>query len=79
MEKDANQKIVVLPFQYIGAFSDVETGQIFVGNSFLGDKVLENVAHELAHVISGDPDHDSCFEQQLGNSIRLWILDAFAY
>lgn len=64
MEKDSCQKITILPFKHVQAFSDVETGQIFVGASFLNNKVEENVAHELAHIVSGDPDHTVDFKEQ---------------
>lgn len=67
MEENNHQRIIILPFQYVGAFSDVENRQVYVGKSFLQSHVEENVAHELAHVISGDPDHGDNFSAQLAN------------
>lgn len=65
MEKDISQKITILPFQHVKAFSDVEDKQIYVGHSFLHTDVLDSVAHELAHVMSGDADHGPHFLEQL--------------
>lgn len=65
MEEDTRQRITILPFQYVGAFSDVENGNIYVSRSFLMGDVAKNVAHELAHVKSGDPDHGTKFVEQL--------------
>lgn len=70
MEESTNQKIVVMPFQYVEAFSDVESGQIFVSRSFVEENVAENIAHELAHINSGDPDHGVRFKE---------ILQGFGY
>lgn len=65
MEENSRQRITILPFHYIGAFADVNDGNIFVGQSFFRDAVEKNIAHELAHTISGDPDHGSKFIEQL--------------
>lgn len=65
MEKDVSKKITVLPLRYVGAFSDVDTGEIFVGRSFIDKHVHYNIAHELSHIVSGDPDHNSRFRDQL--------------
>jgi hypothetical protein len=65
MEKDTNKKITILPFSYVGAFSDVGTGEIYVGRSFINDNVSYNIAHELSHIISGDSDHNSRFKDQM--------------
>lgn len=66
MEEDiGKRKISILPFQYVGAFSDVETNEIFVSHSFIENDTFNNIAHELAHVVSGDPDHGSRFISQL--------------
>lgn len=65
MEKDSNKKITVLPFGHVGAFTDVRTGEIFVGRSFINGNVSYNIAHELSHIISGDPDHGRMFNEHL--------------
>lgn len=64
MEENTHKKITILPFQYVGAFSDVDDGSIYVGRSFLKDDIERNIAHELAHTISGDPNHGLNFKEQ---------------
>jgi len=67
MEKDIGKKITILPFQHISAFSDIDTGEIFVNQSFIDNALEENVAHELSHIISCDPDHSFKFIDQLND------------
>lgn len=67
MEENSCQKIIILPFQYVGAFADVENGQIYVNRSFLHKDISENIAHELAHIKSNDPDHGNRFREELDN------------
>ena len=64
-ENIGKRKISILPFQYVGAFSDIESGEIFVSRSHVQHNTSINIAHELAHVISGDPDHGNRFKSQL--------------
>lgn len=59
------RKITVLPFKHVGAFSDVNTGEIFVSEH--SANIAENIAHELSHVISGDPDHGDRFISQFSS------------
>lgn len=70
MEKNINKKITILPFNHVQAFSDVESGDIYVSRKFIQNNVEENVAHELAHIISKDPDHGQEFT---------CILNSFGY
>jgi hypothetical protein len=65
VEKDTHKKIAILPFNHVQAFADVETGEIFVGQDFVTSNVEENIKHEFAHIISGDPDHGNKFRKQL--------------
>lgn len=67
MEESARKKITILPFQYVGAFSDVADGSVYVGRSFLRGDIARNVAHELAHTISNDPDHGTDFQEQFNH------------
>lgn len=64
MEVNLNQKITILPFSYVGAFSDIESGEIFVSRTFLRNNIVENIAHELSHILSRDPDHTKQFVEQ---------------
>lgn len=65
MEENSHQRIIILPFQHVGAFSDVENGRIYVGRSFLQSDITENIAHEFSHILSVDPDHGERFNEQL--------------
>jgi hypothetical protein len=61
-------KISLLPFEHVRAFADVQTGEIFASNKFVdSDNLSYDIAHELAHITSQDPDHgvkfSSCLEQ----------------
>ncbi len=57
-----SMKISILPFKNIQAFADVDTKEIFVSNNFLDPQNVENnIKHELAHILSQDPDHTSKF------------------
>jgi hypothetical protein len=65
MEENTRQKITILPFKHVKAFADVDDGRIYVGRSFLRDDVEQSIAHEMAHVVSKDPDHGPRFKEQL--------------
>lgn len=67
METNISQRIVVLPFKHIQAFTDIETKEVFVARSFIGEQVEHNIAHELSHIIACDPDHGSKFIEQLSS------------
>lgn len=72
MEENSRKKITILPFQKVQAFADVETGEIFVGESFILSKLENNIKHEFAHILSGDPDHGNEFLnslEELGGSL----------
>lgn len=59
-------KISILPFKSIQAFADVETQEIFVSDSFLSTEAIENnIRHELAHIISQEPDHTPKYNEYL--------------
>lgn len=55
-------KITILPFKQTNAFADIESQQVFVSNDWFTE---ENLIHELAHLISHDPNHDKNFRIQL--------------
>lgn len=59
-------KISILPFKNVQAFADVETNEIFVSDDFLNPKNIENnIKHEIAHILSRDPDHTTKFSEYL--------------
>lgn len=47
-------KINLMPFENIEAIGDLSTNEIFLNQN---SDILENLGHELAHILSGDPDH----------------------
>lgn len=57
-------RISVLPFRDVGAFADIESRQIFLAESSL-PSLTESLCHELAHIVSADPDHGCDFRDQL--------------
>lgn len=59
-------KISILPFKNIQAFADIETQEIFVSNDFINPKNIENnLKHEIAHVLSQEPDHTPKYSEYL--------------
>lgn len=59
-------KISILPFKSIQAFADVDTQEVFISDSFLNPKTIENnIKHELAHIISQEPDHTPKYKEYL--------------
>lgn len=59
-------KISILPFKHIQAFADVDTKEIFVSDSFMDPTSIEsNIKHELAHILSNDPDHTDNYKEYL--------------
>jgi len=65
MEINTCKTITILPFRNVQAFTDISTGEIFVGRSFISKTVEYNIAHELSHIIAQDPDHSQGFKDQL--------------
>lgn len=56
--------LTLVPFRHVQAFADVETRQVFVSARWL-QNADENIRHELAHIVSADPDHGESFRDQL--------------
>jgi hypothetical protein len=65
VEENHGKKIVVLPFNYVGAFADIDTGEIFISVNFTQSDVENNIKHEFAHIFSGDPDHGDKFIEKM--------------
>lgn len=59
--------ITILPFKSVKAMADINTSEIFVGNSFLRDDTENNIKHEFAHILSQDPDHGKKFYDHLND------------
>jgi hypothetical protein len=56
-------RLIIVPFVSVSAFSDINTGDLFLSEKAYEEKQESLIRHELAHLYSNDPDHGKMWSE----------------